>query len=264
MRAKPRKHFSHCFPDVESPEILLYLYALVSGDRGIFGIRKTGIIAFDRSEPTPSIPRVNSVRIIGGQWRRRQLSFPRQVGAKPGFRPTPDRVRETLFNWLGQDLSGYACLDLFAGSGALGFEAASRGAARTVLVESDPSAIASLHANRELLGATAEVEIVRQDALEFLRSLAPPVSENNRARHASPASSGFDLVFLDPPYHRGWIARLEPLFSRLFDSDTLLYVETEAAITGFGPWRVVRHGQAGQAHFHLLRQELSDDSRHAQ
>jgi len=152
-------------------------------------------------------------------------------------------VRETLFNWLGQNLEGCVCLDLFAGSGALGFEAASRGAARVVLVEDDPLAVAALRANQDSLGAGAEVEIVRQDALEFLRLLAPP-------------DSAFDLVFLDPPYHRGWIERLEPLCSRLFGPETLLYIESETALTGFGAWSVARQGRAGQSHFHLLRQKL--------
>src|SRR5499433_20698 len=107
----------------------------------------------------------NRVRVIGGRWRSRLLRFP----AAPGLRPTPDRVRETLFNWLGQDLTGAACLDLFAGSGALGFEAASRGARRVVMVERDPATFRSLTAAREQLGASA-VRLVRADALEFLRS----------------------------------------------------------------------------------------------
>src|SRR5215470_13922301 len=118
----------------------------------------------------------NRVRVIGGRWRSRLLHFP----AAPGLRPTPDRVRETLFNWLGQDLSGLACLDLYAGSGALGFEAASRGAARVVLVERDRVAAAALEKSRAELGA-GEVEIVAGDADAYLK----------RARER------FDVVFLD-------------------------------------------------------------------
>src|SRR5687767_15452775 len=106
----------------------------------------------------------NRVRIIGGIWRSRVITFP----ARAGLRPTPDRVRETLFNWLGQDLTGRVCLDLFAGSGALGFEAASRGALRVVMVESDAVVHRALVATREALGAVA-VELPRADALEFLR-----------------------------------------------------------------------------------------------
>src|SRR5215470_10705650 len=111
----------------------------------------------------------NRVRVIGGQWRSRLLRFP----AAPGLRPTPDRVRETLFNWLGQDLSGLACLDLFAGSGALGFEAASRGARPVILVERDRRVAESLQASARTLQAdepgTEAVEVVRADALEFLQ-----------------------------------------------------------------------------------------------
>src|SRR5687768_15611050 len=105
----------------------------------------------------------NAVRIIGGEWRSRVLKFP----DAPGLRPTADRVRETLFNWLGQDLSGYACLDLYAGSGALGFESASRGAASVTLVESGRAAFEALRENARLLGAD-RVRLERSDALEFL------------------------------------------------------------------------------------------------
>src|SRR5215212_4125195 len=106
----------------------------------------------------------NEVRIVGGEWRSRRIRF----APNPDLRPTPDRVRETLFNWLGQDLSGLACIDLFAGSGALGFEAASRGAKRVVMVERDRAAYAALERNKQMLGAD-QVELARGDALEFLR-----------------------------------------------------------------------------------------------
>src|SRR5205814_2496593 len=105
----------------------------------------------------------NRVRIIGGEWRSRLVQFP----DAPGLRPTPDRVRETLFNWLGQRLDGLACLDLFAGSGALGFEAASRGAARVVMVEHDRAVSAHLERTRALVGAR-QVEIVQGDAFDYL------------------------------------------------------------------------------------------------
>src|SRR5687768_6483391 len=107
--------------------------------------------------------KANEVRIVGGEWRSRRIRFT----PRADLRPTPDRVRETLFNWLGQDLTGLACLDLFAGSGALGFEAASRGAKRVVMIERDRAACDSLQQNREALGAGA-VEVVRRDALEFV------------------------------------------------------------------------------------------------
>ena len=127
------------------------------------------------------------MRIIGGAWRSRLLSFP----SRQDLRPTPDRVRETLFNWLGQDLTGKTCLDLFAGSGALGFEAASRGARRVVMVESDAATCRALAASRDSLAA-ASVELKRADALEFLRSDA----------------GVYDVVFLDPPFKADYWPRL--------------------------------------------------------
>ncbi len=176
---------------------------------------------------------MNSVRIIGGQWRRRVLRFPESEG----LRPTPDRVRETLFNWLGQTLDGQHCLDLFAGSGALGFEAASRGAARVVMVEMTPRVLASLNDNAELLKATAQVEIRRMDALQYLSS----------------TQAKFDLIFLDPPYHKGWIPRLAPFLPKVLNENAAVYVEAEHEIEALGDWRTVRHGKAGEVHFHLLR-----------
>ena len=179
---------------------------------------------------------MNSVRIIGGEWRRRVLRFP----DAEGLRPTPDRVRETLFNWLGQDLSGLSCLDLFAGSGALGFEAASRGAERVVMVEQSASVAASLRANARLLGAETRLEIVHADAVKFASSLGPD-------------APGFDVLFLDPPYKKGWIGRLAPLLPRLLADDGTLYVEAESALENCGQWRTVRSGRAGQVFYHLMR-----------
>ena len=179
---------------------------------------------------------MNTVRIIGGQWRRRVLRFP----DAEGLRPTPDRVRETLFNWLGQDLAGLRCLDLFAGSGALGFEAASRGAAEVVLVEQSPKVAAALEANAKLLGVGAALRIVCADAVKFASSL--------RASGAS-----FDVLFLDPPYNKGWIERLEPLLDDLLADDGMLYVEAEHALAGIADWRTVRDGKAGQVYYHLMQ-----------
>lgn len=176
---------------------------------------------------------MNSVRIIGGQYRRRVLKFP----DSEGLRPTPDRVRETLFNWLGQELDGWHCLDLFAGSGALGFEAASRGAARVVMVEQAPKVLAALRQNAEMLQNPRELEFVRADALQYLTS----------------PKAKFDLIFLDPPYKKGWIPRLEPLLPGVLNEDGAIYVEAEHEIESLGDWRTVRHGQAGEVHFHLLR-----------
>lgn len=178
---------------------------------------------------------MNTVRIVGGEWRRRLLRFP----DSEGLRPTPDRVRETLFNWLGQDLDGQTCLDLFAGSGALGFEAASRGAARVVMVEQAPRVLAALRENVQLLHAGDRVEIVRGDALQYSVS----------------TQAGFDLVLLDPPYNKGWIDKLAPRLPRLLNEDGALYVEAEYGIDTLGDWRTVRRGKAGEVHYHLLRRE---------
>ena len=183
---------------------------------------------------------MNSVRIIGGDWRRRVLRFP----DAHGLRPTPDRVRETLFNWLGQDLSGLSCLDLFAGSGALGFEAASRGAARVVMVEHAATVAAALQANAKLLGVGERLEIVRADALKF----------------ASSSPRAFDVVFLDPPYRQGWLDRLTPFLPRLLKTDGALYVEAEEALASLGEWVTVRSGQAGQVYYHLMRREDPQDA----
>ena len=131
------------------------------------------------------------IRIIGGQWKRRLLPVP----DSPGLRPTPDRVRETLFNWLGQDLSGWHCLDLFAGSGALGFEAASRGAARVLMVEQNPAIARGLNASVQQLGAGACIEVIRADAARWLDQ-RPTMLQ--------------DLILLDPPFRAGWLPRILP------------------------------------------------------
>ena len=185
---------------------------------------------------------MNTLRIIGGEWRRRVLHFP----DSEGLRPTPDRVRETLFNWLGQDLTGLSCLDLFAGSGALGFEAASRAAAKVVLVEKSPRVFAALAANARLLGAGARLEIVAADAVRFA-STVPPAGR-------------FDVLFLDPPYQQGWIDRLAPLLPALLADDGVVYVEAEHALEGCGQWRTLRHGRAGQVFYHLMRKGEADNA----
>ena len=176
---------------------------------------------------------MNSVRIIGGRYRRRVLRFP----DSEGLRPTPDRVRETLFNWLGQELDGQHCLDLFAGSGALGFEAASRGAARVVMIEQAPKVLAALIENAKMLQNPPEVEIMRRDALQYLAS----------------TNTKFDLIFIDPPYHKGWITRLEPLLPGVLNDDAAIYVEAEQEIETLGDWRTVRHGKAGEVHYQVVR-----------
>jgi len=183
--------------------------------------------------------RANAVRIIGGVWRSRILEFPDAAD----LRPTPDRVRETLFNWLGPNLAGAACLDLFAGSGALGFEALSRGAASVVMVEKNAAALRALRENATKLGAE-NVTIVRGDALEFARG----------------ARSRFDVVFVDPPYRLGLQAAALGLVTRLLAEGGRVYVESDAVIEPSGGWAVVKHARAGRVHFHLLGREPDGQS----
>jgi 16S rRNA (guanine966-N2)-methyltransferase len=176
----------------------------------------------------------HEVRIIGGQWKRSKLP----VADLPGLRPTPDRVRETLFNWLGQDLTGWRCLDAFAGSGALGFEAASRGAAEVVLLERDPALVASLQASRQRLKAEA-LRIEGSDAIGWM----------GRA-----AAGSFDLVLLDPPFGTDLAERALPLAARLAAADGLIYLESRQAPSALPEgWELHRQGRAGAVHFHLLR-----------
>ena len=180
------------------------------------------------------------VRIIGGVWRSRPIFVP----DRPGLRPTPDRVRETLFNWLGQDLGGLVCLDLFAGSGALGFEAASRGAGRVVMVEKDRLTLEALAQSRRALGASG-VEIVAAEALDFL------------AR----ASDRFDVVFLDPPFRQNRLPEVLARLPRCLAAGARVYVESERPVDPGGPWRELRCKRAGQVSYQLLGYEDHDRSR---
>jgi len=180
-----------------------------------------------------------TLRVIGGKYRSRLLRIP----ARPGLRPTPDRVRETLFNWLGQDLDGLACMDLYAGSGALGFEAASRGATRIVLVEKDRAAVAELERSRAALGAD-QVTIVGGDATGYL------AREPER----------FDVVFLDPPFRQNALpAILESLVPRL-KPGARVYVESEAPVEVAAPWAELKRARAGQVSYQLLRWNGHDQS----
>jgi 16S rRNA (guanine966-N2)-methyltransferase len=171
------------------------------------------------------------IRIIAGAYRGRKLA----VIDRPGLRPTGDRVRETLFNWLGQWLDGKACLDLFAGTGALGFEAASRGAARVVMVENDRAAQLALEEARRLLDARS-VEIRCEDAFAYL------------AR----GTDRFDVVFLDPPFRQNALAEaLERLPDRLAEG-ARVYVESAEPVPAGEAWRELRRARAGQVSYQLL------------
>ncbi len=178
--------------------------------------------------------RPHEVRLIGGLWKRSKLP----VADRPGLRPTPDRVRETLFNWLGQDLSGWRCLDAFAGSGALGFEAASRGAAEVVLIERDAELARSLDASRRRLGAAA-LTVQTADALAWMARCAP---------------QRFDLVFLDPPFGAALLGPALERAAPLLADGGFVYLEAGAALpappAGYTPYR---QGRAGAVHHGLWR-----------
>ncbi|HRX69630.1 MAG: 16S rRNA (guanine(966)-N(2))-methyltransferase RsmD [Candidatus Competibacteraceae bacterium] len=182
-----------------------------------------------------------ALRIIGGQWRSRRLEFP----DLPGLRPTPDRVRETLFNWLAPVLPGARCLDLFAGSGALGIEALSRGAAEVVFVERQPLAVRALRNNLDRLSAS-NARVDPLDALTWLR----------------PSGTPFDIVWLDPPFGEGL---LEPACALLEQGGWLaaiawIYLETQADQPRPllpAHWTFHREKTAGMVTYRLARRELS-------
>ena len=177
----------------------------------------------------------NQVRIIGGAWRSRRISFPDHEG----LRPSGDRVRETLFNWLGQDLAGQSCLDLFAGSGALGLEALSRGAASVVMVEKSRRVCEALRRNAEVLGAK-NLQLHCADALEFATAAA------------ADAAAHFDVVFLDPPFRSTLLVPALARVAALLRPGARVYLESAAAFAATGGWRVLRHGRAGQVHYTLV------------
>jgi 16S rRNA (guanine(966)-N(2))-methyltransferase RsmD len=175
------------------------------------------------------------IRIIGGRWKRTRLAVP----DRPGLRPTPDRVRETLFNWLGQDLTGWHCVDAFAGTGALGLEAASRGAAQVLLVEQDPGLVAQLQSHQRRLKADA-VRVQGGDGIAALRQCAP------RSQH---------LVLLDPPF--GATELFAPALQaarQAVAEGGFIYLEAPAAWSADDSGLVLhRHLKAGAVHAHLLQ-----------
>ena len=179
----------------------------------------------------------HEVRIIGGQWKRTKLA----VADRPGLRPTPDRVRETLFNWLGQDLTGWRCLDAFAGTGALGFEAASRGAQEVTLVEQDAALVIQLKRVQTQLQASA-TQIVRGDGVASLK-------------HQNLGS--LDVVFIDPPFDSTQFEAALQASAHAVNPDGFVYLEAPVrwadeplALLGLS---LHRHLKAGAVHAHLLK-----------
>ena len=186
--------------------------------------------------PVHATPLAHEIRIIGGQWKRTKLA----VADKPGLRPTPDRVRETLFNWLGQDLTGWRCIDAFAGTGALGFEAASRGAKEVTLVEQDTALVAQLKRVQTQLQASA-TQVVRGDGVASLKHLD---------------AASMDAVFIDPPFDS---IQFEPAViaaGRAVALDGFVYLEAPVLWTDeqleVAGLKVHRHLKAGAVHAHLL------------
>ena len=196
--------------------------------------------------PKKPHPRAGEVRIIGGRFKRSKLTVP----VASGLRPTGDRVRETLFNWLGQDLSGLRCFDAFAGSGALGFEAASRGAETVWIVERDRAALQALTQNQARLNVPG-VRIVSGDAIALL---------------SAQRSAGWDVVFLYPPFGDKTIESSEnPLYQQALQAahgaiaaEGLVYLESaqawpESVLAQLG-YQIHRAGKAGAVRFYLLAQ----------
>jgi 16S rRNA (guanine966-N2)-methyltransferase len=180
----------------------------------------------------------NSVRIIAGAWRGRRVHFPDM----PALRPTPDRVRETLFNWLQHSIAGSRCLDLFAGSGALGLEALSRGASEVVFVEQFPAAAHTLQEQLVRLGGGSKGRVMEMGAARFLRT--PP--------------KAFDIVFLDPPFGTNALAEYVPMLDsgQWLAAGSLVYLENErsAGVPSLpAHWELLKSKSAGEVGYHLAR-----------
>jgi 16S rRNA (guanine(966)-N(2))-methyltransferase RsmD len=188
-------------------------------------------------KPKTTVSTHGEIRIIGGQWKRSLLA----VASKEGLRPTPNRVRETLFNWLGQDLTGLHCFDAFAGTGALGFEAASRGATSVLVCEQDPSLCRSLIGLRTKLAAN-NIQIIQGDAIAQMSKLA---------------ANSVDVVFLDPPFQSDLFMPALKAAVRITKPAGFLYLESDHVWTGeeLAPFSlsITRQGKAGMVCYHLLQ-----------
>jgi 16S rRNA (guanine966-N2)-methyltransferase len=188
-----------------------------------------------KSLPSKSA-KTNQVRINAGVWRSRLLKFPDAEGLRP---TPPERVRITVFNWLGQDMTGKTCLDLFAGTGVLGFEALSRNAKNMTMVESSRPAYSALLQNQTMLKAE-NCQILNQDALLFLA--------NNTQK--------FDVIFCDPPYNKGWLQKLLPSLNQHLNANGVVYAEAEYEIKSDDNWQVIKQNKAGNVYYHLLAKAL--------
>ena len=186
----------------------------------------------------------NQLRIIGGEWRGRKLRFP----DAPNLRPTPDRVRETIFNWLAPMIHGARCLDLFAGSGALGLEALSRGAAWTTFIDSHKKVSQVLHEHLDLLNANDNSEVLHMDSVKFL-------SQDN---FINTQAKAYDLVFLDPPYHLNFMQKVVPLLEAngWLTENAMLYLEIEKrqSLPELPEnWKMLKEKTAGEVNYFLFQ-----------
>lgn len=180
----------------------------------------------------------NQLRIIGGKWRGRKLRFP----DAPNLRPTPDRVRETIFNWLIPVVHGARCLDLFAGSGALGLEALSRGAAFITFVDSHKKVTQALQAHLDLLNANDKAEVLQMDGVKFLKN----------------TSQAYDVIFLDPPYHLDLMQKVVPLLEQngWLTDNAMLYLEIEKrqSLPELPKnWQQLKEKTAGEVNYFLFK-----------
>ena len=211
-------------------------------------------------KPVANKPGSHQIRLIGGQWKRTPLN----VISVEGLRPTPDRVRETVFNWLHHLIDGrwecLRCLDLFAGSGALGFEAASRGASDVTMVENQAMAFRQLMQVKEKLNA-GQIKLLKADALTIVATMVERGQQ-------------FDLIFLDPPFNQGILQKILPDCAKLLTESGLLYLEaehpmlsetaqaklSETELIFLQEWHVIRADKAGSVYFHILqRNNLAHD-----
>ena len=186
----------------------------------------------------------NQLRIIGGEWRGRKLRFP----DAPNLRPTPDRVRETIFNWLAPMIHGARCLDLFAGSGALGLEALSRGAAFTTFVDSHKKVTQTLENHLELLSANDKAEVLQMDGVKFL----------SHENFLNTEAKTYDIVFLDPPYHLNLMEKAAPLLEEngWLSDNAMLYLEIEKrqSLPELPEnWKLLKEKTAGEVNYFLFQ-----------
>ena len=179
----------------------------------------------------------NQIRIIGGTHKRRIIKF----ADAQDLRPTPDRVRETVFNWLGQDLAGKRCLDAFSGSGAMAFEAASRNASSVIAIESSRNVAQAIAQNQRVLDIP-NLKLINTDAFAFMTSTI----------------DRFDVIFLDPPFAEDCWKRLAPLVERLANPNAMIFCESAKEVTEFGTFIRLKHGRAGMVHYHLFTRPTSE------